>query len=220
MPGRMIAALAFCLDNQASASTRNLRAQAGPGDPAPDNDDVKIGHFRRWLRIGKPRRLGVTVMFNGGFTDLLLVALAAILIVAAVIDVRTFTISNRLNAAIAADGAPLYWLSLAIEPVTGVADPGFPRGGLATLTALLRRRQQRCQTRRGDCLCGSRRSHGEISNVDGVVAGGVLTLGILACRGRQRSRDSAPKFRALRSLRGLFWSRDQFLPNSFLNQFV
>ena len=39
-------------------------------------------------------------MFNGGFTDLLLVALAAILIVAAVIDVRTFTISNRLNAAV------------------------------------------------------------------------------------------------------------------------
>ena len=36
-------------------------------------------------------------MFNGGFTDLLLLALAATLVVAAVIDVRTFTISNRLN---------------------------------------------------------------------------------------------------------------------------
>src|SRR6476620_2571502 len=59
-------------------------------------------------------------MFNGGFTDLLLVALAAILIVAAVIDVRTFTISNRLNAAVAI-GATLYWLSLAIKPWPGVA---------------------------------------------------------------------------------------------------
>jgi len=46
-------------------------------------------------------------MLNGGFTDLLLLALAAILIVAAVIDMRTCTISNRLNAAVAA-GAPLY----------------------------------------------------------------------------------------------------------------
>ena len=40
-------------------------------------------------------------MFNGAFTELLLVALAAILMVAAVIDVRTFTISNRLNATVA-----------------------------------------------------------------------------------------------------------------------
>ena len=36
-----------------------------------------------------------------GFTDILLGLLAIILVVAAVIDVRTFTISNRLNAAIA-----------------------------------------------------------------------------------------------------------------------
>ena len=40
-------------------------------------------------------------MFNGAFTDLLLLALAATLVVAAVIDVRTFTISNRLNLAVA-----------------------------------------------------------------------------------------------------------------------
>ena len=57
-------------------------------------------------------------MFNGGFTDLLLLALAAILIVAAVIDVRTFTISNRLNATVAA-GAPLFWLSIALPPWPG-----------------------------------------------------------------------------------------------------
>jgi prepilin peptidase CpaA len=59
-------------------------------------------------------------MFNGGFTDLLLLALAATLVVAAVIDVRTFTISNRLNLAVAA-GAPLYWLSIALNPWPGMA---------------------------------------------------------------------------------------------------
>ena len=36
--------------------------------------------------------------------------LAVLLVVAAVIDVRTFTISNRLNAAVALL-APLYWLA-------------------------------------------------------------------------------------------------------------
>src|SRR5437764_1797871 len=59
-------------------------------------------------------------MFNAGFTDLLLLALAATLVVAAVIDVRTFTISNRLNAAVAA-GAPIYWLSIALTPWPGMA---------------------------------------------------------------------------------------------------
>ena len=59
-------------------------------------------------------------MINGGFTDLLLLALAAILVVAAIIDVRTFTISNRLNAAVAA-GAPLYWMSIALSPWPGMA---------------------------------------------------------------------------------------------------
>ena len=59
-------------------------------------------------------------MFNGGFTDLLLIALAATLIVAAVIDIRTFTISNRLNLAVAG-GAPLYWMSIALNPWPGMA---------------------------------------------------------------------------------------------------
>ena len=59
-------------------------------------------------------------MFNAAFTDLLLLALAAILVVAAIIDVRTFTISNRLNATVAL-GAPLYWLSIAMAPWPGMA---------------------------------------------------------------------------------------------------
>jgi prepilin peptidase CpaA len=58
-------------------------------------------------------------MLNVGFTDLLLLWLAVVLIVAAVIDVRTFTISNRLNLSVAL-GAPLYWLSIA-SPWSGVA---------------------------------------------------------------------------------------------------
>ena len=52
-------------------------------------------------------------MINAGFTELLLGALAILLIVAAVIDVRTFTISNRLNAAVALL-APFYWWSLGL----------------------------------------------------------------------------------------------------------
>lgn len=47
-------------------------------------------------------------MTNGLFTELLLAMLAALLVAAAVVDVRTFTISNRLNLAVAAM-APLYW---------------------------------------------------------------------------------------------------------------
>jgi prepilin peptidase CpaA len=59
-------------------------------------------------------------MFNVTFTDLLLLALAAILVVAAAIDVRTFTISNRLNLTVALL-APLYWLSIALTPWPGMA---------------------------------------------------------------------------------------------------
>jgi prepilin peptidase CpaA len=59
-------------------------------------------------------------MINGPFTEILLVTLAALLIAAAVIDVRTFTISNRLNLTVALL-APLYWLSVSLSPWPGVA---------------------------------------------------------------------------------------------------
>ena len=52
-------------------------------------------------------------MTNVGFTELLLGLLAILLLVAAVIDVRTFTISNKLNLCVALL-APLYWLSIAL----------------------------------------------------------------------------------------------------------
>ena len=59
-------------------------------------------------------------MFNATFTNLLLMTLAAILVIAAVIDVRTFTISNRLNLTVALL-APVYWASVALSPWPGIA---------------------------------------------------------------------------------------------------
>ena len=59
-------------------------------------------------------------MFNAPFTEMLLAGLAALLLVAAVVDARTFTISNRLNLTVALL-APLYWLSVAMAPWPGVA---------------------------------------------------------------------------------------------------
>ena len=59
-------------------------------------------------------------MFNGVFTQLLLVALAAILMFAAAVDARTYTISNRLNLTVALM-APAYWLSIALSPWPGIA---------------------------------------------------------------------------------------------------
>ena len=59
-------------------------------------------------------------MFNGAFTQFLLAALAAMLVFAAIVDVRTFTISNRLNLAVALL-APIYWLSAALSPWPGFA---------------------------------------------------------------------------------------------------
>ena len=52
-------------------------------------------------------------MFDAPFTEMLLILLGALLLVAAVIDVRTFTISNKLNLTVALL-APVYWLSIAL----------------------------------------------------------------------------------------------------------
>ncbi|NUT01079.1 MAG: peptidase [Sphingomonas sp.] len=60
-------------------------------------------------------------MTNFGFTEILIILLGIILVIAAVIDVRTFTISNRLNLCVALL-APVYWwsVSLPIWPDAGV----------------------------------------------------------------------------------------------------
>ena len=50
-------------------------------------------------------------MTNAIFTEILVGVLALLLVIAAVIDVRTFTISNRLNLAVAVL-APLFWWSV------------------------------------------------------------------------------------------------------------
>jgi prepilin peptidase CpaA len=52
-------------------------------------------------------------MMNDGFTFVLLGLLAATLIWIAVVDIRTYTISDRLNAAIALL-APVYWWSAGV----------------------------------------------------------------------------------------------------------
>jgi prepilin peptidase CpaA len=52
-------------------------------------------------------------MMTAGVTEALLGLLTVLLVVAAVIDVRTFTISNGLNAAVALL-APLYWWSIGL----------------------------------------------------------------------------------------------------------
>lgn len=59
-------------------------------------------------------------MINGTFTDILLGILALLLVVAAIIDIRTRTIPNPLNAAIALL-APLFWLSVGLHLWPGVA---------------------------------------------------------------------------------------------------
>ena len=53
-------------------------------------------------------------MINETFTDALVVLLAAMLVWAAVVDVRTFTISNKLNLAIALM-APWFWWATGID---------------------------------------------------------------------------------------------------------
>lgn len=53
-------------------------------------------------------------MMNGGFTFALLGLLAAMLVWIAVVDVRTYTISDRLNLAIALL-APLFWWSTGVD---------------------------------------------------------------------------------------------------------
>ena len=48
-------------------------------------------------------------MMNFGFTEFLLAMLALLLVVAAIVDVRTFTISNRLNLVVALLAPALWW---------------------------------------------------------------------------------------------------------------
>jgi prepilin peptidase CpaA len=74
-------------------------------------------------------------MMNFGFTELMLASLALILVAAAVIDVRTYTISNRLNLAVALL-APLYWWSAALPLWPDAAVQLAVAGGVFALLAI------------------------------------------------------------------------------------
>jgi prepilin peptidase CpaA len=157
-------------------------------------------------------------MFNGGFTDLLLLALAAILIVAAIIDVRTFTISNRINLVVAA-GAPLYWLSIALTPWPGMAIQ-LAAGGI--VFALLAGAFYAGMMGGGDVkLAGALALwFSPAGTVKFLVlmsiAGGILTVGLLAWH-RAKRREGRPQipYGVAISIGGLV-----ILTQRFLNQFV
>ena len=73
-------------------------------------------------------------MTNAAFTEILCGALALLLIAAAVIDARTFTISNRLNLAVAL-GAPLFWWSIGLPWPNVALQAGIAAGVFALLAA-------------------------------------------------------------------------------------
>ena len=157
-------------------------------------------------------------MFNAAFTDLLLLALAAILVVAAVVDVRTFTISNRLNLTVALL-APVYWVSVALSPWPGIAVQiaaaatvfvlfaaafyaGMMGGGDVKLAAALALWFSPFTTLRFLVLTS--------------LAGGVLTLAVVAWH-RARKREGRPEvpYGVAIAAGGI-----AILTQRFLNQFV
>ena len=73
-------------------------------------------------------------MIDAPFTQILEGLLALLLVVAAVVDVRTYTISNRLNLAVAGL-APLYWLSTGLPLWPGVAVQVAVAAGVFALLA-------------------------------------------------------------------------------------
>jgi prepilin peptidase CpaA len=156
-------------------------------------------------------------MFNGVFTEVLLVGLAAALVVAAVIDVRTFTISNRLNLAVALS-APLYWLSIAL-PLPGV---GIQLAAGAGVFALLAAAFYAGMMGGGDVKLAAALAlwFSPASTIKFLVlmslAGGVLTLVVLAWH-RARQREGRPEipYGVAIAFGGL-----AILTQRFLNQFA
>ena len=157
-------------------------------------------------------------MFNGGFTEVLLVALAAILVVAAVIDVRTFTISNRLNLTVALM-APLYWLSIALPLWPGV---GIQLAAGAGVFVLLATAFYAGMMGGGDVKLAAALAlwFSPGSTIKFLVltslAGGILTLAVLAWH-RARRREGRPEipYGVAIAFGGLV-----ILAQRFLNQFA
>ena len=157
-------------------------------------------------------------MFNAPFTEILLAGLAALLVVAAVIDVRTFTISNKLNLTVAAL-APLYWLAAALTPWPGMAIQ--LAAGLAVFTVL------------AGAFYAGMMGGGDVKLAAALalwfppgvtvkflvlmsIAGGVLTLGLLVWH-RARRREGRPQipYGVAIAFGGL-----AILAQRFLNQFA
>ena len=157
-------------------------------------------------------------MFNGAFTQLLLLALAAILVIAAVIDVRTYTISNRLNLTVALM-APVYWASVALSPWPDVAAQ-LAVG--ATVFVLFAGAFYAGMMGGGDVKLAAALSlwFSPASAIKFLVlmsiAGGVLTLGILLWH-RARKHEGRPEipYGVAIAFGGL-----AILTQRFLNQFV
>ena len=133
-------------------------------------------------------------MTNAVFTEILLGVLALLLVIAAVIDVRTFTISNRLNLAVALL-APLFWWSVGmplwpdVAIQVGLAAAVFGLFALAFYAGMMGG---------GDVKLASALAlwfppAGTVKFLVFMsVAGGVLTLGILAWHRAQR-REGRPE---------------------------
>jgi prepilin peptidase CpaA len=159
----------------------------------------------------------VIAMFNGTFTQVLLLALAAILVVAAAIDVRTFTISNRLNLTVALL-APLYWLSISL-PWGGV---GIQLAAGAGVFVVLAAAFYAGMMGGGDVKLAAALAlwFSPISTIKFLVlmslAGGVLTLGVLAWH-RAKHREGRPEipYGVAIAFGGL-----AILAQRFLNQFA
>jgi prepilin peptidase CpaA len=157
-------------------------------------------------------------MFNGAFTDFLLVGLAAILLVAAAIDVRTFTISNRLNLTVALL-APVYWLSIALPLWPGV---GLQLAAGAAVFVVLAGAFYAGMMGGGDVKLAAALAlwFSPVSTIKFLVltslAGGVLTLGVLAWH-RSLKREGRPEipYGVAIAFGGL-----AILTQRFLNQFA
>jgi prepilin peptidase CpaA len=157
-------------------------------------------------------------MFNATFTDLLLVTLAAILVVAAVIDVRTFTISNRLNLTVALL-APLYWVSVELSPWPGMA---VQIAAAATVFLLLALAFFAGMMGGGDVKLAAALAlwFSPFATLKFLVlmsiSGGVLTLAVLAWH-RAKKREGRPEipYGVAIAFGGL-----AILTQRFLNQFV
>jgi prepilin peptidase CpaA len=133
-------------------------------------------------------------MTNGVFTEILLGILAITLVFAAVVDVKTFTISNRLNAFIALL-APLFWWSTGLDLWP---DAAIQMGVAVIVFALLAAAFYAGMMGGGDVKLAAALAlwFSPISTMKFLIlmsiAGGVLTLVVVAIH-RARKKEGKPQ---------------------------